>query len=72
MVFSGLQDSFESYYQAVKRANRYGSTELLEVHIPVTEIEAPMIDTVMRKADRVRKDTEEQEAIFRESSGLNF
>lgn len=25
MVFSSLQDSYESYYQAVKRANRYGS-----------------------------------------------
>ena len=66
MVFSGLQDSFESYYQAVKRANRYGSTEPLEVHIPVTEIEAPMIETVMRKAHRVAQDTKEQEAIFRE------
>ena len=23
-VFSGLQDSYESFYQAVKRSNRYG------------------------------------------------
>jgi hypothetical protein len=26
MVFSGLQDSYETFYQCVKRANRYGST----------------------------------------------
>jgi hypothetical protein len=33
-VFSGLQDSYESYYQAVKRSNRVGSTRPLNVHIP--------------------------------------
>lgn len=64
-VFSGLQDSYESYYQAVKRSNRIGSTKPLDVHIPITEIEAPMIDTVLRKAKRVEADTREQEALFR-------
>lgn len=65
-VFSGLQDSYESYYQAVKRSNRYGSTRPLNVHIPVTEIERPMVDNVLRKAKRVQQDTEEQERLFRE------
>lgn len=64
-VFSGLQDSYESYYQAVKRSNRIGSTRPLNVHIPITEIEAPMVDTVLRKARRVESDTREQEALFR-------
>lgn len=63
-VFSGLQDSYESYYQAVKRSNRVGSTRPLNVHIPVTEIEEPMIETVLRKAKRVQRDTDEQEKIF--------
>jgi len=66
-VFSGLQDSYESYYQAVKRSNRVGSTKALDVHIPITEIEAPMVDTVLRKAKRVEADTKEQEALFREA-----
>lgn len=65
-VFSGLQDSYESYYQAVKRSNRYGSIRPLNVHIPVTEIERPMIETVLSKARRVQQDAEEQEAIFKE------
>jgi len=65
MVFSGLQDSYEEYWQCVKRANRIGSTEPLEVHIPVTELEEPMVQNVMRKAKRVQRDTEEQEAIFK-------
>jgi superfamily II DNA or RNA helicase len=67
MVFSGLQDSYETFYQCVKRANRYGSTKPLNVHIPVTQIERPMIDTVLSKAKRVQKDTEQQEEIFRAS-----
>lgn len=66
-IFSTLQDSYEEYYQAVKRSNRYGSTRPLNVHIPVTDIERPMIETVLRKADRVQADTDEQEAMFRES-----
>lgn len=67
-IFSGLQDSYESFYQAVKRSNRYGSTQPLHVHIPITELEAPMIDTVLRKAKRVQDDTREQERMFRQSS----
>jgi len=66
-VFSGLQDSYEQFYQAVKRSNRYGATKPLRVHIPVTDIERPMIQTVLEKADRVKRDSDEQERIFRES-----
>lgn len=68
MVFSTLQDSYEEYYQAIKRANRYGSTEPLDVHIPITDVERPMVENVLRKAKRVQEDTETQERIFRENS----
>lgn len=67
-VFSGLQDSYESYYQAVKRSNRYGATRPLNVHIPVTDLEMPMVQNVLRKARMVQMDTEEQERIFKEAS----
>jgi len=63
-VFSGLQDSYESYYQAVKRSNRVGSMRPLNVHIPVTSAEVPMIETVLAKCKRVQEDTEQQEALF--------
>jgi hypothetical protein len=66
-VFSGLQDSYEKYYQCVKRSNRIGSTQPLNVHIPVTELEYPMLETVLKKANRVEADTREQEAMFLES-----
>lgn len=70
-VFSGLQDSYEWYYQCVKRSNRNGATRPLNVHIPITDVEYPMVETVLRKAARVQADTEEQERIFRES-GYGF
>lgn len=69
-IFSGLQDSYESYYQCVKRSNRIGSTKPLNVHIPVTELEEPMIETVLAKAHRVEQDSKEQEAMFKELSGM--
>lgn len=64
-IFSGLQDSYEEFYQAVKRSNRYGSKKPLDVHIPITDIEAPMIENVLNKARRVQADTIEQERVFR-------
>ena len=64
-VFSTLHDSYEEFYQAVKRSNRVGSTRPLNVHLPVTEAERPMLENVLRKADRVHQDTIEQEELFR-------
>jgi hypothetical protein len=65
-VFSTCHDSFEEYYQAVKRSNRVGSTLPLNVHLPITELERPMLDNVLRKAGDVERDTREQERIFKE------
>ena len=67
MIFSGLQDSYEMFYQCVKRSNRVGSTRPLNVHIPVTEIERPMIATVLAKAKRVEQDAIDQERYFKKS-----
>jgi hypothetical protein len=70
-VFGGLQDSYESYHQCIKRSNRIGSEFPLNVHIPVMEIERPGVETVLRKCRLVQQDTEEQEQLFKENgSGL--
>ena len=65
-IFSGIKDSYEEFYQAVKRSNRIGSTKALNVHVPVTELEMPFITNVLRKASRVEADTVEQERLFKE------
>lgn len=69
-VFSGLQDSYELFHQCVKRSNRIGSSRPLNVHIPITEIERPMIDTVLSKAKRIDEETAEQERIFKDASTI--
>jgi len=71
-VFSTVQDSYEEYYQAVKRSNRYGSTQPLDVYLPVTELERPMLDTVLRKAKQIQDDTREQEQLFKEIGHAGF
>lgn len=63
-VFSGIQDSYEQFYQAIKRSNRVGSTQPLNVHIPLTPIEQPMYDTIARKAKMIDEDTRYQEKLF--------
>lgn len=53
MIFSGWNDSFENFYQAVRRAYRYGQTEPLQVHIPVVrELEGDMLENVLAKQER--------------------
>jgi len=56
----------------VKRSNRIGSTRPLNVHIPVTELEMPFVDNVLRKAGRVESDTIEQEKLFKEIGHVCF
>lgn len=57
--------SYEEYYQAVKRSNRVGSRFPLNVHIPITELERPMMENVLNKASMVERDTVEQERVFK-------
>lgn len=66
-VFSACDDSYEDFHQCVKRSNRVGSTRPLNVHIPVTDIERPLMENVLRKARMVQADTEEQERLFKET-----
>jgi hypothetical protein len=50
MVFSGWTDSFESMYQAVRRAVRHGQTGRVRVHFPVVEeLEGDVLGNVRRK-----------------------
>ena len=71
-VWSGLKDSYEEYYQGVKRSNRIGSTKPLNVHIPVTELEVPFVENVLRKASRVESDTNEQMQLFKDIGHASF
>lgn len=49
MLYSGYTYSFEQFYQAVRRAHRFGRTGRLNVHVPVTDIERPVWDGLRQK-----------------------
>jgi hypothetical protein len=49
MVFVGLGDSYEQYYQSIRRCYRYGQTRVVQVHIVLAEIESQIADNVKRK-----------------------
>jgi len=49
MVFVGLSDSYESYYQCIRRCWRYGQTQDVEAHIVLSELEGRIADNVHRK-----------------------
>jgi len=49
MAFVGLSDSFEQFYQAVRRCWRFGQTRPVTVHVVTSDIEAGVLDNVRRK-----------------------
>jgi superfamily II DNA or RNA helicase len=52
MAFVGLSDSYESYYQAIRRCWRYGQSRPVNVHIVVSEAEQMVVENVRRKEAR--------------------
>jgi hypothetical protein len=50
-VFVGLGDSYEAYYQAIRRSWRFGQRQPVDVHIVVSEPEREITANVARKED---------------------
>ena len=49
MIFVGLSDSWEQYYQAVRRCWRFGQTKQVNVYIITADIEGMVIENIKRK-----------------------
>jgi DNA modification methylase len=49
MVFAGLDDSFESFYQAVRRCYRFGQSEVVNVHLVSSSAEGAVKANLERK-----------------------
>lgn len=49
MAFVGLSDSYEAYYQAIRRCWRYGQTNPVRAHIVVSGLESQIVENVRRK-----------------------
>lgn len=49
MAFAGLDNSFESMYQAIRRCYRFGQTKTVNVHIFLSQAELPILENIKRK-----------------------
>jgi hypothetical protein len=49
MAFVGMGDSYEAYYQSIRRCYRFGQTEPVDVHIVLSELEQQIAHNVARK-----------------------
>ena len=49
MIFTGLSDSYEQYYQAIRRIYRYGQKREVDIYIVTSEAEGAVKDNIERK-----------------------
>lgn len=49
MAFVGLSDSFEQYYQSVRRCWRFGQENLVDVRIITADTEGAVVENIQRK-----------------------
>ncbi len=49
MIFCGIGDSYEGYYQGIRRVWRFGQTSPVDVHIIVSEAETGVVRNVRQK-----------------------
>lgn len=57
MVFCGINDSYESFYQAIRRCYRFGQNRPVDVRVVITEPEDAIFQNVLskeREADNMR------------------
>ena len=59
MAFVGLGDSYEQYYQAIRRCYRYGQTRIVAAHIIVSDLESQIVANVNRKEKQANGITRE-------------
>ena len=76
MIYSGWNDSFEQYYQSLRRAYRYGQEHHLRVHIPIIrELENIIYENIYNKEqtfiDSVLRHEQAYIKIMRSIYGIN-
>lgn len=49
MAFVGLSDSYEAYYQAIRRCYRYGQARVVDAHVILSDLEGQIAVNIARK-----------------------
>jgi hypothetical protein len=66
MVFTGLSDSFEKFYQAVRRCWRFGQDKEVHVHIVSSDKEGAVLDNIKRKQNQHNEMSEKMIKLMRD------
>lgn len=66
IIFCGLSDSYEQFYQAVRRCYRFGQKKPVDVHIIISEKEINVLRNIQRKAKQAETMDKQMMAITRE------
>jgi hypothetical protein len=70
MAFVGLSDSYEQYYQAIRRCYRYGQPRIVRAHVVLSELESQIARNVERKGHEASALTEGLVAAMRTAHTL--
>ena len=66
MIFCGLSDSYERFYQAVRRCWRFGQKNQVNVYIILSEKEMNVLDNITRKQKQMDVMQHEMTALMRD------
>lgn len=66
MVFCGLSDSYERFYQAVRRCWRFGQENEVNVYIILSEREVSILENIRRKQKQMDEMQSEMTALMKE------
>jgi hypothetical protein len=66
VVFLGLSDSYEQFYQAIRRCWRFGQTRTVNCHVVTSDIEGAVVENIKRKEADAARMAEEMVAHMRD------
>jgi len=62
----GLSDSWEQYYQAIRRCWRFGQTQTVNVYVVTADIEGMVVENIKRKDDQSDRMMDEMASIAKD------
>ena len=66
MIFCGLSDSYERFYQAVRRCWRFGQTKDVDVYIILSEREMSVLENIQRKQRQMDEMQKQMTSLMRD------